>query len=189
MEMHTVHYPKAPENGIIAAALGIIFDTENYDKSVSNETIAVIDSFFDSLELWNLEDHTVSEVLYGQLLDALETDNRWVYKGSVTTPPCATTVYWNVLNKVYPIKPEHFLLYKEHIWKRQNPGADIDYYGNYRAIQEYNGHDLKMVVAQPPVEKEDVGSTALSIAILLVLFLVCTGVVFIVYSKNSEEIE
>jgi hypothetical protein len=34
----------------------------------------------------------------------VDTRNRWVYKGSVTTPPCATMVYWNVLTTVYPIK-------------------------------------------------------------------------------------
>ena len=183
MEMHTVHFPKAPENGIIAAALGIIFDTENYDKSVSNETIAVIDSFFDSLELWRLDgEPEVDEVRYGQLLDALDTDQRWVYKGSVTTPPCATTVYWNVLNRVYPIKPEHFLLYREHIWKRSK--TNIDYTGNYREIQEYNGHDLKMIVRSEPEAEDEGMNTPLSMAILIVVFMVCSGVIYIVFMKN-----
>lgn len=36
LEMHTVHYPKSAKNGIIAAALGIIFDTVNYDESVTD---------------------------------------------------------------------------------------------------------------------------------------------------------
>jgi len=35
--MHTVHYPPKVETGFIAAALGIIFDTKNYDKSVTPE--------------------------------------------------------------------------------------------------------------------------------------------------------
>ena len=41
LEMHTVHYvPKDVEkNGYVAAAVGIIFDTTNYDKSVSAETV------------------------------------------------------------------------------------------------------------------------------------------------------
>jgi len=35
--MHTVHYPKFGEEkgDFIAAALGIIFDTKDYDKSVT----------------------------------------------------------------------------------------------------------------------------------------------------------
>ena len=41
LEMHTVHFvPKDVEaNGYVAAAVGIIFDTTNYDKSVSAETV------------------------------------------------------------------------------------------------------------------------------------------------------
>ena len=49
---------------------------------------------------------------YGELIMSVDTDNRWVYKGSVTTPPCAQTVYWNVVNKVYPIKQKHLDFYK-----------------------------------------------------------------------------
>jgi len=37
LEMHTVHYPPKVETAAIAAALGIIFDTKNYDKSVTPE--------------------------------------------------------------------------------------------------------------------------------------------------------
>jgi carbonic anhydrase len=34
----------------------------------------------------------------------VDMDDRWVYRGSVTTPPCTTQVYWNVLRTIYPIK-------------------------------------------------------------------------------------
>jgi len=39
--MHTVHFvPKDVEKkGYVAAAVGIMFDTTNYDKSVSSETV------------------------------------------------------------------------------------------------------------------------------------------------------
>jgi len=55
LELHTVHLvPKDTvtankANGFAAAAVGIIFDTKNYDKSVSAETVTLIDRFFDSL--------------------------------------------------------------------------------------------------------------------------------------------
>lgn len=110
--MHTVHFPKEKESGIIAAALGIIFDTENYDPSVTDAQRDTIDKFFESLLLGDLHDPDSKEVAYGELIDALDTDNRWVYKGSVTTPPCDTIVYWNVLSKVYPISYRHFGQYK-----------------------------------------------------------------------------
>lgn len=108
MEMHTVHYPKVGtgKNGFIAAAVGIIFDTKNYDKDVTADQVATIDAFFDSLSMDKMSATKTpnKHVLYGQLLHAVDSSQRWVYKGSVTTPPCATLVYWNVHKKVYPIK-------------------------------------------------------------------------------------
>jgi len=55
---------------------------------------------------------------YGELIMMVDTNNRWVYKGSVTTPPCAQTVYWNVVRTVYPIKQKH-----------------LDYYINYQLVR------------------------------------------------------
>jgi len=45
LELHTVHHGSADleQNGFAAAALGIIFDTTNYDKDVSDATVKVID--------------------------------------------------------------------------------------------------------------------------------------------------
>ena len=47
-----------------AAALGIIFDTTNYDKDVSKETVAVIDQFFESLK-YDSNDPTPDVIHYG----------------------------------------------------------------------------------------------------------------------------
>ena len=35
LEMHVVHFPNILNNGIVASAIGIIFDVENYDPSVT----------------------------------------------------------------------------------------------------------------------------------------------------------
>ena len=43
----------------------------------------------------------------GQMMNMVSTNNRYVYTGSFTTPPCTEKVYWNVINKVYPIKEKH----------------------------------------------------------------------------------
>ena len=55
----------------------------------------------------NPSDPIVSLVTFGAFMDILDMDNRWVYKGSMTTPPCKEGVYWNVLNDVYPIKQKY----------------------------------------------------------------------------------
>jgi len=51
--------------------------------------------------------------LYGDLMMMVDADNRYVYSGSVTTPPCAKSVYWNVLSTVYPISEYHLELFKQ----------------------------------------------------------------------------
>lgn len=64
----------------------------------------MIDKFFDQMQ-WNLEtDPSVALVSYGELMNMVNSKRRWIYKGSVTTPPCAQSVFWNVLSTVYPIK-------------------------------------------------------------------------------------
>jgi hypothetical protein len=49
--MHVVHLANTPKNGIIASAMGVIFDVDDYDKSVTPEQVVIIDKFFDSLKL------------------------------------------------------------------------------------------------------------------------------------------
>lgn len=60
----------------------------------------------------------------------LDTNNRWVYKGSLTTPPCSKTIFFNILYKVYPIKQYHVNMFKQHLSKvpllRER--------GNYRVV-------------------------------------------------------
>jgi len=87
---------------------------DNYDESIDVENIDVIDTFFESLK-W-IEQRTnprVEEVQFGKLLMMLNTWDRWIYKGSVTTPPCDKFVYWNVLNTVYPIKKKYISLFEQ----------------------------------------------------------------------------
>jgi len=52
-------------------------------------------------------------------MNIVDSGDRWTYRGSVTTPPCATLVYWNVIKKVYPISQKHLDLFKKQM-KRDN---------------------------------------------------------------------
>ena len=104
LEMQTVHVPKdaaaAKAAGFIASALGIIFDPVHYDMSITAAEVAKIDKFFDSLHFdgpWHQKSHKIREMAYGDLFSVLDTGNRWVYKGSLTRPPCDHHIYWNVL--------------------------------------------------------------------------------------------
>jgi len=48
--MHTIHTPVNTDAKTYSyAAVGIIFDTEKYDKSISIEVENIIDNFFESL--------------------------------------------------------------------------------------------------------------------------------------------
>jgi len=86
----------------------------------------------------------VPMVNYGELINHLNTSYRWVYKGSVTTPPCATYVYWNVIATVMPIKERHLNLFKSIITKKSPSYVGPN--GNYRVIVPLDKQDPKLMV-------------------------------------------
>lgn len=110
--MHTVHVPEEPQDGIGYAAVGIFFDVKYYDAELSYTQRKIVDNFFDSLQ-WNSDanrkhdKYKIDMLNYGTLMDMVDFNNRWTYKGSVTTPPCGQYVHWNVLRTIYPISERH----------------------------------------------------------------------------------
>lgn len=143
--MHTVHFPPETENGYIAAAFGIIFSVDSYTADLDESERAIIDSFFDSLNLESLDDPIVDMALYGDIMMMVDSDNRYVYSGSVTTPPCATSVYWNVMSTVYPISEYHVELFKQQL-ERANQGT-LRETGNWREIQDVDYHNVMKVTS------------------------------------------
>ena len=93
-----------------ASAFGVLFDTKNYDQSISQSKIDLIDKFFDSLDIKS-GSYTIDDIPFGQLMNIFDQNKRWVYKGSLTTPPCTKTVIFNILSTVYPIKKKHLDLF------------------------------------------------------------------------------
>lgn len=59
-------------------------------------------------------------------MNAVDFTERWLYKGSVTEPPCSQFVYWNVVRKVYPIEIERFGWYKDFMYSKKK------YLGSYK---------------------------------------------------------
>jgi len=73
-------------------------------------------------------------------MELVDFNNRWAYKGSLTTPPCTSFVYWNVLSTVYPIKAEHLELFKTQLAKGEN--GDLATLGNWRETQDIDNHNV-----------------------------------------------
>ena len=146
--MHTVHFPNPnneanTKNGFIAAAMGLFFSVNDYTKTVTPAQEAIIDEFFDSLQ-WTVTDSNpkVDEVTYGKLMMMADMNNRWTYTGSVTTPPCAQNVYWNVLRTIYPIKKRHLDQFMNQLG-RTDKMRDT---GNYRLIQKETVHHNPWII-------------------------------------------
>lgn len=135
LEMHTVHLADkasgrrladdtSSSDGVkapFASAVGIIFDRYNYDPTVTAEERLVIDKFFDAINFGSssttkdkdgyTELAKEVDIPYGQLTKTVDFANRWVYSGSLTTPPCTTSVYFQVADRVLPISEKHFNAY------------------------------------------------------------------------------
>jgi hypothetical protein len=142
--MHTVHLAVGKNSGFIAAAMGIMFSVNDYTPGVSEADVAIIDNFFESLEWTNTASNpTVSKIPYGQLMMMFNMRDRWTYKGSVTTPPCAENVYWNVLSTIYPVSAKHLAQFKAQL----NPleGGNLETYGNYRMIMPEDDHGVAYI--------------------------------------------
>ena len=159
LEMHTVHQASETKGGVGFAAMGIIFSVNDANIELTSDQQKVIDDFFDSLQ-WDQTSTNpkVAEVPYGKLMMMVNMRERWVYKGSVTTPPCATYVYWNVLTTIYPIKQSVLDNFKKQLARTK----DLEKYGNYRLIQKLDKQDPKILKIRDPKPP----------AIFLVLFIV-----------------
>lgn len=141
MEMHTVHLAEKGGNEegrrrlaeeeeeegtmkIWASAMGIMFDRYDYDPTVTAAEREVVDKFFDALgfesqaQAHDGTNHIVlaadANVNYGDLTKLVNFANRWVYTGSLTTPPCTVGVYFQVVERVLPISERHYQGYLAH---------------------------------------------------------------------------
>jgi carbonic anhydrase len=118
MELHAIHTAVEPvgtdNNGYIAAVLGIFFDTDpEIAKDFDENEIRIIDDFIESMR-WDVTTGSSPkhEIKIGDFLNIVDTRNRWTYRGSLTTPPCTNSIQWNVMQKVYPIKPFQLKLFQ-----------------------------------------------------------------------------
>lgn len=119
------------------STVALLFSVDNYDE-ISDDDAQVFYNFFEDLKL-NVDDPVVDTVRFGQMMDTVDFDNRWMYKGSRTVPPCNQFILWNVIKKVYPIKQadiDQFMLKMEKVGASQ---------GNYRVVQTKFNPDVAFV--------------------------------------------
>jgi carbonic anhydrase len=82
-------------------------------------------------------------VLYGNLMEMVDSNNRWIYAGSVTTPPCARFVYWNVISTIYPVSQKHLDQFKAQLEPLE--GGNLADYGNWREIMPEDDHGVAYI--------------------------------------------
>ena len=68
----------------------------------------------------------------GDVLNEIDYEQRWIYKGAMPEPPCLQYVYWNVINRVFPIEIDRFAIYKDYMYSKKKY---LGSYKNNRKIQ------------------------------------------------------
>lgn len=126
MEMHIVHLVNEEKGDPVTikySALGFMFDVDDYDQSITPAEMNTIDAFFDSLDFGKVPEPGKAEefvlndnasIPLGDFVNIQKGAGRWVYTGSLTTPPCTVGVFFQVYDRVLPISRKHLNLYLAH---------------------------------------------------------------------------
>lgn len=69
--MQVMHEPDVVEKGYYASNIGILFDTQRYDESVTDGQVEIIDAFFESLKMKTLDIDTTGTPVAEALLDVV----------------------------------------------------------------------------------------------------------------------
>lgn len=144
-----------------------------------------IDKFFDTLMMHQIKEantkYKVDEVALGELMAFIDTTNRWVYSGSLTTPPCLENLYWNVVKTVYPIKSYHMAYYKKLVSSYATDASKAKDNGNYRkeraASTENNLQLIKSAPVAEAVTDDEVDSAQSTSLAMIILFCISMFIV------------
>jgi hypothetical protein len=119
------------------AVMSVLFSASEANADMSEDKVAIIDYFFTSMVLTEADSNKwpAEEILLGQLMAKLDTENRWVYTAKEIMPPCKKTTYYSVLSTIYPIKEEHLGLLKAQIARMVKSSQT----GNYRISNQQDG--------------------------------------------------
>ena len=103
--MHLNNVPNEKSSNpdqVKAAEFAIMFSESNHDADISDEDNNILSTFFDNLKLdnsydWELLQYGLGKLNFQQAMNVFDINDRWVYIGCSTLPPCNKLVYWNVL--------------------------------------------------------------------------------------------
>lgn len=115
IELQIRHQAKgtAASDSVQTSYVSLLFSVEDYDRSVTEQQNSTVQRFFNHLKFDDHGEPVVDLIGYGNLMSIVDFNSRWVYLGSETFPPCKMNVYWNVINKIFPIKIEQMALFKK----------------------------------------------------------------------------
>lgn len=108
--------------------------------------------------------------------------DRYTYVGSVTTPPCATKVYWNVQTTIYPIKQRHVDQFKAqlargHAGHPQTPKLEVT--GNWRVIQAETPEHNPIIIRSS-------GFPVGMLVVIIILALIVFGLLIVVIKMKKQ---
>jgi len=92
---------------------------EEYDRAIDPVSNKTMQDFFRQLKFEDHEDKIAPSLLIGDLLNSLNFEDRWTYKGGFSEPPCDNYVYWNVLRTIYPIEIDRFAFYQDYMYSKK----------------------------------------------------------------------
>ena len=175
MEMHIVHVAsegKGDPTPILYSALGFMFDVDDYDQSITPGEMKTVNEFFDSLKFENIpptgkaEKHVLNDnatVPLANLVGLQSGAGRWVYTGSLTTPPCTVGVFFQVYDRVLPISRKHLNMYlaqqreysQDVVYTKDgkqtaSSKVSLDKTGNWRVTNKVDNHDVYYLKANHP---------------------------------------
>lgn len=129
LEMHIVNLNLSTntKRKFLAAVIGILFKVSPHEDEHHADSFA--DRFFG--KLFNEEECDFNT----EFFQHLNMNERYVYKGSLTTPPYSESLLWNVMPKIYYINKRTLALF----------GGDKDIereyndYSNYGEVVDFGG--------------------------------------------------
>lgn len=111
-----------------------MFSVEQYDRAITASENQTIREFIRQILGTDTSTNarSINRVALGNMMSIVELENRWVYHGSRTTPPCNPDVYWNVVNYIFPILKED---YDRYLAMQASKKDTIGSTTNYRGLQ------------------------------------------------------